>query len=607
MTTYHHLTLLVLLISLSVLRQSTSDLLSTYEDGGSPHRGTIPGPTQSGQRSSIQMRHEEDKEELFKDVDPRTLAAVLLEAMNRSQVQRSREEDRNDGMEVEIRAERREVKKDEEFQERHRDGRQELELLMASQAEQREEEEEQREALEEERMTERVTSRTSSQTVQVQTEQNPNSSATPQPEEEEQLSPEELKSLETMMKEFPRLDLKREDGSEQKTRDDRASSSFNDIDPAFKGSDLAWSKKKLKWQEETQKALHLPTFREGNAVEDSQKDKYADQEVTAGDDLEEQQELSPEEEEAQAQEEQEEMMRQAAEARRAKLEEEKLADIASDMLLRYMVKQNHGDRKSSSSSSAAEDKRSDEELVEENDIDPQTIDKLIEISSKLHLPADDVVDIITDVEKKKRKDVLPDVASQWQRPPLPLSSSFLPANQNSFPVARQPSPATNLLKTWFQEKNRLSKPLLVSHGFWPKQEHRLKPSKPVWTGNSFYQYPYPPRTPQDYYPIYLLPVHRPKSHYYLPRPAPPVSNFMDDPFTFPPRRRYHSWVPPRFRKPPAGLKSFYSSYPVPKPPFPARQRPLYNPVGRPSGTRSKDEDLEKIIQLILREKPQKME
>ncbi len=43
-------------------------------------------------------------------------------------------------------------------------------------------------------------------------------------------------------------------------------------------------------------------------------------------------------------------------------------------------------------------------MTTDDDIDPQTIDKLIEISSKLHLPADDVVDIINDVEKKKKKD-----------------------------------------------------------------------------------------------------------------------------------------------------------------------------------------------------------
>ncbi|XP_061566253.1 neurosecretory protein VGF [Cololabis saira] len=668
----HHassgLTLLVLVTSASFLHLSASSPLSNHEDGDDPHDGALPGPAESGnggvdERSSIQREQAEDEEELFKDVDPRKLAAVLLEALNRSQVERRMEEDGRDDAEEETKAERREVQKDEVSQERvdrHRDGRQELELLMASQAKDRDEEEERRKALEEEeKLTERVTSHTTSQMVQTRTEQNPNTSAgaaergaTQQPgptnpeEEEEQLSPEELKSLETMMKEFPRLNAKRDEGLEQKQRESRAFSSFNDINPSLKGSELAWSKKKLKWQEETQKALHFPLFPGGRAEEGrytAPPQPPADQEVTGGNDLEEDEDepaLSPEEEEAQAREEQEEMIRQAAEARKAKMEEEKLADIASDMLLRYMGKQNHGNRKfSPAGSSAAEDKRSDEEqeLAEENDIDPQTIDKLIEISSKLHLPADDVVDIITDVEKKKRKDVPPEVMSLWQHPPpiSPLSSSFFPTNQNAIPVSRQPSPDANVLKTWFQDRhtpkpedfqNKLPKPLLASLSFWPKakpllvkQDRRLKSSRPVWTGYPFYPYTYPSfpqRNPlPDYYPVYLPPVRRPKHRYFIPKPAPPLSNFMDDSFTLSPNRRYHSWVPPQLRKPPAGLqrKPFHSRYPISKawpPPqslIPARQRPFSEPAVRPSGSRIKDEELEKLIQLLLMERPQRMD
>ncbi|OCT90555.1 neurosecretory protein VGF [Xenopus laevis] len=48
------------------------------------------------------------------------------------------------------------------------------------------------------------------------------------------------------------------------------------------------------------------------------------------------------------------------------------------------------------------EKRSNDD-DDDDEVDPQTIDKLIELSSRLHLPADDVVDIITDVERRKRR------------------------------------------------------------------------------------------------------------------------------------------------------------------------------------------------------------
>ncbi|KAE8620245.1 hypothetical protein XENTR_v10010162 [Xenopus tropicalis] len=48
-----------------------------------------------------------------------------------------------------------------------------------------------------------------------------------------------------------------------------------------------------------------------------------------------------------------------------------------------------------------QEKRSNDD--DDDEVDPQTIDKLIELSSRLHLPADDVVDIITDVEKRRRR------------------------------------------------------------------------------------------------------------------------------------------------------------------------------------------------------------
>uniref|UniRef100_A0A8C3A2F1 VGF nerve growth factor inducible n=1 Tax=Cyclopterus lumpus TaxID=8103 RepID=A0A8C3A2F1_CYCLU len=483
------LTLLVLLTGASFLHLSTAKPINTPGDVDNPDRDAPP-PGRDEETGSMQKEDAEEEEELFKDVDPKTLAAVLLEALNHSQVEQRREGGERDGMEGEMKAEMGEVKDDEagrevrtmEGADRDRDGRQELELLMASQQKKREREEEEERLKareEEEKMTEKVTSRTTSHAIQVQAERQPPSldgrkengqAAAPEQgpdsheqgsneEEEEQLSPEELKNLETMMKEFPRLNTatKREGDSEENQRESRGYSSYNDITPINKGNDLSMSKKKLKWQEETQKGLNFPTFRGGNFMDDFEDNNYAggnaaqsqqpaEQQVMEEDEPHDEEEeedeevLSPEEEEARAKAEQEEMRRQAAEAQKAKMEEEKLADIASDMLLRYMVKQNNGNKKYSSSlSNAVEDKRSDEEqeVMEEDDIDPQTIDKLIEISNKLHLPADDVVDIISDVEKKKKKDVPPEMASRWQRPPTPLSSQF--SSSNGFSASQIPT------------------------------------------------------------------------------------------------------------------------------------------------------------------------
>uniref|UniRef100_V9KR13 Neurosecretory protein VGF n=1 Tax=Callorhinchus milii TaxID=7868 RepID=V9KR13_CALMI len=110
-----------------------------------------------------------------------------------------------------------------------------------------------------------------------------------------------------------------------------------------------------------------------------------------------------------------------------KAEEEQIADITSDLLLQYLLKGGDmaeqedsakekltdGERKRSDEEweeDVAEEKRSDEEGGDDDDddggdMDPQTIDRLIEISSKLHLPADDVIDIINDVEKKRKNSV----------------------------------------------------------------------------------------------------------------------------------------------------------------------------------------------------------
>lgn len=723
---YHNASsaLIILVLLKGFLHLSTPNPIDTPGDVADPQRATPTGMVVSGdgERRNEERRSREEEEEgeredeLFKDVDPKTLAAVLLEALNRSQVERKTEGE--DVMEDGMKAYSGEVRKEEAYREvgtmegadRDRDGRQKIELLMAAQGreQQRQEAEERKKAQEEEeKMTERVTSHTTSQTVKVQTQQQHPSpdgrgvegqdaasqqgpTSPEQSEEvEEQLNPEELKSLETMMKEFPRLntDTKRDEDLEQNQRASRGYSTYNDILPMSKGSNPAMSKKKLKWQEETQKGMNFPTFKGGNFMDEFEDGNYAgrnaaqsqplqsEQEAMENDEPEEeeaeeeeenQEVLSPEEEEAQAKAEQEEMRRQAAEAQKAKMEEEKLADIASDMLLRYMVKQNNGNKKYSSSlSNAAEDKRSDEEQeVVEDDIDPQTIDKLIEISSKLHLPADDVVDIISDVEKKKKKD-LPPETSHWQRPLRPLSGapstnglSVPQTNQNSFPVSKQSSPAVNLLKTWFQEQSpprsqdlwrNPAEPLLANQNIWAKpqksllmkQEPWLKSPKSVWTG----YLPYPNKYPSyyqrklypDYYPIYYPPPPRPKLRYYVPKPALTLSNYLqnsgDVAYNFPPKPRYQNWVQPRLRKPPAGLrqKTYYTSYPVPMypqriQPLPSHPRlPVIPPQQKqfsalvPAVPRNKDyyfagtqpdsskTQLEKYIQQILMKRPQMLD
>lgn len=594
------------------------------DDDRNPYRNISPDMTVTKDQEKSGVKNlQEDKadEELFKDVDPKTLAAVLLEALNHS-LKNVESEQKGDAGEEENQQVGMMQGADQD-----RGGRQKLELLMATQEREQEEEERKKAQEEEEKMTEKVTSLTKSHTIQVPAEPksaNPEgvlenvkqggSSSENGDEEEEQLNSEELKSLETMMKEFPRVDTvgKRKVDSDQNLGDSRGYNINNYFITISKGGNLAMSKKKLKWQEETQKALNLPSFREGNFMDDFVDGNYernpiqspvppAEPEVMEEDSPDvPQDEDEKEEEEARAKAEQEEMRRQAAEALRAKIEEEKLADIASDMLLHYMVKQRNGNKKYNPSlSNAAEDKRSDEEqeVNQEDDIDPQTIDKLIEISSKLHLPADDVVDIISDVEKKKKKDM------------TPLSSSFL--SKNSFMPSkvsadktRLPAPAVNLLKTWFQgkthtkTKDHWSKPvssLLSNQNMWPKalkplsfkQDIWHKTPKSVWTGYPSYPINYPfyykRKLYPDYYTIYKPSPLRPKPRYYIPKPFT-LNRFLDGSAIngnkFENRYRYEGWVQPQIRMPPSSAQSqpqpYYKSYPLPLYP-----RTLFQPLALP--------------------------
>ncbi|XP_076829564.1 uncharacterized protein vgf [Brachyhypopomus gauderio] len=634
-------TLLILLLSHMFEPSSTSPMSEDQETVSSQY-----GPpsleltqTQSNQeRDSLRsaQNEEEQDDELFKDVDPKTLAAVLLEALNKPQADTT---GNKNGEEKDKAEKEREI----EGADRDRDGRQELELVMAAAAargreehEREEDEERKRAEEEEERLTEKVTSHTTSQTVPVKEveadakevvsrEGQRETERGTDTEKEEQLNPEELKNLETILEEFQSYSTatKRERDSSTGQREsrgnyhdylDRNGLMNNEIKPKAKGYDLALSKKKLKWQQEQEKNQNRPLYRGGNFMDDFN-DNSENQEEENGEDEDDEEMLSPEEEEARAKAEQEEVRRQAAEAQRAKAEEEKLADIASDMLLQYMVKQD-----GKKYNNAAEDKRSDEEDTndDDDDIDPQTIDKLIEISSKLHLPADDVVDIISDVEKKKKKDAPENL--QLQRPLVPLPAPVAPSTAlRPPPPSKPPKPNTNPFKAWFKDRASV-KP--NTQDAWMKQQWPFR----AYPSYHFYQKPY-----SSYYPIYIPPP-KPKARYYA-KPSYSLNdilgNSMDYDFDYSLKRRYRPWAQPRPRAPPAFRRNLYfPNYVVPHPrtfkavPMPKARSPLrrlpafyyqppasvvtrqddyYSQLEQPP--RDSDEELENFIEKVFLKRP----
>ncbi|KAM6985188.1 uncharacterized protein FYW47_002868 [Aplochiton taeniatus] len=211
----------------------------------------------------------------------------------------------------------------------------------------------------------------------------------------------------------------------------------NEILPPLKGykaynTQLARAGKKLHWKEEEGRNRPLQG---GNFMDDFENEGEEELEEME----EEAESLSRFEEEALARAEKQEVQRQQEEAERAREEEQRLADIASDMLLQYMGKKQQGApsyltprQKSSGGLNAAEDKRSEEVVADDDDddldLDQQMIDRLIEISSKLHLPADDVVEIISDLEEKKKK--------KKKRKELLLPPNANPANPANAPRFR---------------------------------------------------------------------------------------------------------------------------------------------------------------------------
>ncbi|XP_048207116.1 neurosecretory protein VGF [Perognathus longimembris pacificus] len=212
--------------------------------------------------------------------------------------------------------------------------------------------------------------------------------------------------------------------------------------------------------------------------------------------------------------------RQAEATRQAAAQEERLADLASDLLLQYLLQGSRGpggrglpetqpererereeaeqerrggeeraeeeeedeeaaeaeaeaeeaerarqnallfaEEDEDDGEAGAEDKRSQEETPghrrkeaegpaeggeeeDDDEMDPQTIDSLIELSTKLHLPADDVVSIIEEVEEKRKR--------KKNAPPEPVPPPrAAPAHVRSpQPPPPAPAPARDELPDW---------------------------------------------------------------------------------------------------------------------------------------------------------------
>ncbi|KAM8898347.1 uncharacterized protein AB9W97_009290 isoform 1-T3 [Spinachia spinachia] len=352
----------------------------------------------------------------------------------------------------------------------------------------------------------------------------------------------------------------------------------NEILPPLKGykaynTELARAGKKLHWEENQDR--NRPA-NGGNFM-----DEFEDEGEELEEEIEEEEEsLSHMQEEARARAEKQEVLRQQEEAERAREEEQRLADIASDMLLQYMGRKQQSymkPRQKSSlgpASNTAEDKRSEEVVTDEDDVDQQMIDRLIEISSKLHLPADDVIEIISDVEekKKKRKELqqLPvnsnPVAPRF-RPlvPPPLAAPPIYHYTASKNPKKAPYRYNKSNKKWHKDKV-----LSYKKDYWYKPQKQLdywfKPQKQFL---AFPSYPYYQKPYRAYYPVYFP---YPKAQYYG-KPSPSREQpFGPQELDFqPPRRRHRAGGKNRgegWRQQPAPrlpLSPYISNYILPHP------------------------------------------
>ncbi|KAM9002264.1 neurosecretory protein VGF [Sarcophilus harrisii] len=153
----------------------------------------------------------------------------------------------------------------------------------------------------------------------------------------------------------------------------------------------------------------------------------------------------------------------------------------------------------------AEDKRSQEETPgqkrkgqveegeeDEEEMDPQTIDSLIELSTKLHLPADDVVSIIEEVEEKRKR--------KKNAPPEPLPPPRSPLAPTHFRSPKPPPPPSFPAQDEMQDWNEVIPP-------WDRDE--VLPPEPNYPFPNYIQ-------PRTLLPPFSSPT---RHHHYHAQPA----------------------------------------------------------------------------------------
>ncbi|KAG8430589.1 hypothetical protein GDO86_020342 [Hymenochirus boettgeri] len=202
-------------------------------------------------------------------------------------------------------------------------------------------------------------------------------------------------------------------------------------------------------------------------------------------------------------------------------ESEKLAGVAQDLLLQYVLnggrngeEQNEEEKEQEKGGEEVDDYQGgdfaggqrplfeDEEdsniqkrsWDDDDEVDPQTIDQLIELSSRLHLPADDVVDIINDVEKRRRRrmkkmkarDDLPGrkertraPSQTWADKPKP---SYYPRRKLEVSLWKKPDPMWNKVPDPSWNKKKESRWNKLSNPSWNKasQQNWKKLQEPSW-------------------------------------------------------------------------------------------------------------------------------
>uniref|UniRef100_A0A2R9AH16 VGF nerve growth factor inducible n=1 Tax=Pan paniscus TaxID=9597 RepID=A0A2R9AH16_PANPA len=107
----------------------------------------------------------------------------------------------------------------------------------------------------------------------------------------------------------------------------------------------------------------------------------------------------------------------------------------------------------------AEGTEEGEEEEDDEEMDPQTIDSLIELSTKLHLPADDVVSIIEEVEekRKRKKNAPPEPVPPPVPPPPPPTSA--PRSPAPAPLPHETSCRTGTrCSAWDREEDEVYPP-----------------------------------------------------------------------------------------------------------------------------------------------------